>query len=184
MEAFSTRRARFVKSPTFRRPCANVFMSRANYWGVDDLAHGARFLSKLISPYARCRLQISNAFYPANFVKARLSRRRFAAARGRSALRIALRKTIFFLCSYARVGIIAKAIATCRELLRLAGWAGFRARAARKNSFFPLRARGDYFKSVVGVRTVKRFPRVHGDCRETFPGSWLHARVQALKKPD
>jgi hypothetical protein len=29
MEAFSTRRARFVKSTAFRRRCASVFMSRA-----------------------------------------------------------------------------------------------------------------------------------------------------------
>jgi hypothetical protein len=45
-EAFSMRRARFVKSTTFRRRCASVFMSGANFLGqmilltANDLRQG------------------------------------------------------------------------------------------------------------------------------------------------
>ena len=49
MEAFMTRRARFVESTTFRRRCASVFMSGRELSRTDDLAHADRFLSNVFS---------------------------------------------------------------------------------------------------------------------------------------
>jgi hypothetical protein len=49
MEAFRTRRPRFVKSTTSRRRCASVFMCEANFWGRWFCSRRTIFV-KLISP--------------------------------------------------------------------------------------------------------------------------------------